>query len=165
MASNNPAFFRRELAAYGVSKASLKLLSPSASPDTVNYLDLLPDAPGGSGKVVAGRSCGKPRPPAVHVVDRARLAAEPDERELEIRQLRRVLGSRGERAYLAIVEPGQLLVIPIALSRDGPPPGVLYTQGPRRRPRFSRGLDWRSRRRSAENRTTPTTSSMRCCGC
>jgi hypothetical protein len=37
-----------------------------------------------------------------------------------LRRLRRTLGSRGERAYLAILEPGQLSVIPVALSRELP---------------------------------------------
>ena len=130
MPSNTAAFIRRELAAYGVSKASLKLLGSAASPDTVNYLDLLPDAPGaGRAKLLPDGVAESQDRPLLYVVDRARLAAGPDDRDLEIRRLRRVLGSRGERAYLAIVEPGQLLVVPIALSRDAPPPGVLYRAG------------------------------------
>ena len=130
MPSNTAAFLRRELTAYGVSKGSLKLLGPSASPDTVNYLDLLPDAPGaGRARLLPDGVAESQDRPLLYVVDRARLAAEPDERKLEVRALRRVLGSRGERAYLAIVEPGQLFVVPIALSRDAPPPGILYRAG------------------------------------
>ena len=130
MASDTADFFRRELTAYGVSRPSLKLLGSSASPDTVNYLDLLPNAPGVSpDKLLPDAVAESQDRPLLYVVNRTKLADEADKREPQIRQLRRVLGSRGERAYLAIVEPGQLSVVPIALSRDKPPPGLLYRAG------------------------------------
>jgi hypothetical protein len=44
-----------------------------------------------------------------------KLSAEPKARTLELNHLRRTLGSRGERAFLALVEPGLVRVVPVSL--------------------------------------------------
>lgn len=132
MSASSLSFLRRELIAYGVRDRNLTLFGSGASPEVVDYLDLLPgsatDANGG--KLLPDGVAESQGHPLLYVVNHARLADERDQaRSDQIRQLRRVLGSRGDRAYLAIVEPGQLSVIPIALSRDAPPPSTSYRAG------------------------------------
>jgi len=130
MPSLTTASLRSELAAYGVGKKSLTLLSTSPSPNTVDYLDLLPAAPErGSAKILPDAVAESQDRPLLYVVDHARLADDSEQRKREVHQLSRLLGCRGERAYLAIVEPGQLRVLPVAVSRSAPPPGVVYRAG------------------------------------
>jgi hypothetical protein len=125
------ASLRRELAAYGIYGKSLTLLGTSPSPETVDYLDLLPDVAGGkqSKKLLPDGVAESQDRPLLYVVDRAKLTDDNERHKRELRQLRRVLGSRGERAYLAIVEPGQLSVLPIAISHGVPPEAVRYRAG------------------------------------
>lgn len=124
------ATLQAELAAYGVSKNCLTFLGGSPSPDTVDYLDLLHTASGQkSAKLLPDAVAESQDRPLLYVLDHARLAADDGQRRHEIRQLSRLLGCRGERAYLAIVEPGQLRVLPVVVSRGDAPPGELYRAG------------------------------------
>ena len=119
MPSLTAASLRSELAAYGVGKKSLTLLGTSPSPDTVDYLDLLPAASDKKPtKILPDAVAESQDRPLLYVVDHARLASDDEQRKREIHQLSRLLGCRGERAYLAIVEPGQLRISPFSVS-DG----------------------------------------------
>ena len=130
MPSLTPTSLRRELAAYGIYGKSLTLLGTSPSPETVDYLDLLPSAAGGRQKKLLPDGVAESQDrPLLYVLDRAKLTDDVGRHSREIYQLRRVLGSRGERAYLAIVEPGQVSVLPIALSHGPPPDAVPYRAG------------------------------------
>jgi hypothetical protein len=131
MPSFTASSLRRELADYGVGEKNLiTLIGTSPSPDTVDYLDLLPDATGKKPtKILPDGVAEIQDHPLLYVIDHTRLASDAEQRKLEIHQLNRVLGCRGERAYLAVVEPGQLRVFPIAVSRGAPAPGVLYQAG------------------------------------
>ncbi len=130
MPSFTATSLRRELAAYGVDGQSLTLLGAAPSPETVDYLDLLPDVASKKfAKLLPDAVAESQNRPLLYVIDHARLAEDNEQRKREIHQLSRVLGCRGERAYLAIVEPGQLRVFPITVSRDAPPPGVVYRAG------------------------------------
>jgi len=122
MPANGQAFLRRELTAYGVQSKSLTLFGSAASPELVDYLDLVPNggARASRAKVLPDGVAESQGRPLLYVVSRARLAVDARRHDAEIRELRRTLGSRGERSYLAIVEPGQLSVVPITLSSKTP---------------------------------------------
>ena len=130
MAGTDEALLRRELSRYGVQSQSLAFFGSAPSPELVNYLDLLPNAGASAGRaklLPAGVAESQGRP-LLYVVNRAGLAGDADRYDVEIRELRRTLGSRGERSYLAIVEPGQLSVVPISLSSKTPDP-IKYHAG------------------------------------
>jgi hypothetical protein len=130
MPSLTAASLRNELAAYGIGRKSLTLLGTSPSPDTVNYLDLLPATSGKTPtKILPDAVAESHDRPLLYAIDHTKLASDDEQRKREIHQLSRLLGCRGERAYLAIVEPGQLKILPVTVSRDAPPPGVLYRAG------------------------------------
>ena len=130
MPSSTATSLRRELAAYGVDGKSVTLLRTSPSPDMVDYLDLMPETVGeGAERLLPDAVVESQNRPLLYVIDHGRLTTEDEQRKRELYQLRRALGCRGERAYLAVVEPGQLTVVPIAISRDAPPPGVVYRAG------------------------------------
>ena len=130
MPSNTAAFLRRELTAYRRFGPSLKLLGSSASPDAVNYLDLLPDAPGASrAKMLPDGVAGKPRPSAAlrggsrPTCGRAGRARSSDSRP-----------TAGPRQPGRTGVPGDRGTGPTPRGSDGalrdkPPPGVLYRAG------------------------------------
>jgi len=90
----------------------------------MNYLDLIAGADGGScnNELLPDAVAECQGRPLLYVISSARLGLETANRDAQLRQLRRTLGSRGERAYLGILEPGQLTVIPVNLSSDLPTP-------------------------------------------
>lgn len=97
--------------ACGVPKENLRLLQNGESPELADYLDLLPGK-----SAVALDAVGECRgKPLLYFVHRDRLSANAAQHAHELRSLRRELGSRGERAYLAIVEPGLVRVVPVSL--------------------------------------------------
>ncbi len=106
---------KEELQNYGISPNNVKLFDQKVSPDLIDYLDLiepkylekelLPDG------VVEnqGRSL-------LFFVNDSRLCLSAEEKKLKFKQLRRTLACRGERAYLAHILPGKLLVEPVNLA-------------------------------------------------
>ncbi len=100
----------------GVPKENLRALRKGESktqekPDLANYLDLLPGKRAVTPDAV-GESSDKP---LLYFIHRDRLSADATQHKDELRALRRALGSRGERAYLAIVELGVVRVVPVSL--------------------------------------------------
>ena len=128
MVATNAAFLRRNLPAYGVQNPTI--LDDATDPESIDYLDLLPsDAKRNSDTVVLPEAVAECQSrPLLYVVSKANLSNDLERYERELRQLRRTLGSRGERAYLGILEPGQLSVMPISLD-DVFPEAVLYQKG------------------------------------
>jgi hypothetical protein len=116
---------RRELAAYGVQNPTI--LDDVTDPEIVDYLDLVPGAGGRAVKATTieedilpdavAESQGRP---LLYVINKSHLSVDQSQSEIQLRQLCRSLGSRGDRTYLAILEPGQLTVMPVALTPDLP---------------------------------------------
>jgi len=95
----------------GVPSACIRILCAGESPQLADYLDLLPGK-----SAVTLDAVGECRDkPLLYFVHRDRLSADATKQKHELRSLRRALGSRGERAYLAIVEPGVVRVVPVSL--------------------------------------------------
>jgi hypothetical protein len=120
---------RQDLLEYGIKEPVM--LSNAASPDLIDYLDLLPaDTQKNSESVVLPEAVAERQGrPLLYVVSKANLSSPPNRSEQKsLRQLRRTLGSRGEQAYLGILEPGQLSVRPINLC-DRPPEATCYKKG------------------------------------
>src|ERR1043166_3023198 len=114
-------FLRRELPAFGVQNPTI--LADATKQDIVDYLDLVPGGGGrrnDGGEILpdaVGENQGRP---LLYVVDKTHLSHDANRYETELRQLRRVVGSRGQRAYLGVLEPGQLSVFPVSLSAELP---------------------------------------------
>jgi N-6 DNA Methylase len=120
--SSISSILRRELPSFGVQKPVM--LGDGSKYQAMNYLDLIAGADGGSGndELLPDAVAECQGRPLLYVISNARLGSETSNRDEQLRQLRRTLGSRGERAYLGILEPGQLTVIPVNLSSDLPTP-------------------------------------------
>lgn len=108
-----------QLRPYGVT-GRVYSLHGSSSPELLDYLDLieprrqhnlLPDG--------VAESMGRP---LLFFVDESKPASgiESPDREAHLSELRRKLACRGERAYLARVRPGQLMVVPVTLDEQTP---------------------------------------------
>src|ERR1043166_1011889 len=114
-------FLRRELPAFGVQNPTI--LADATKQDIVDYLDLVPGGGGrrnDGGEILpdaVGENQGRP---LLYVGDKTHLSHDANRYETELRQLRRVVGSRGQRAYLGVLEPGQLSVFPVSLSAELP---------------------------------------------
>lgn len=95
----------------GVPGENLRSLRNGESPQVSDYLDLLPRK-----NTVTPDAVGELRDrPLLYFVHRDRLSSDAKQHSHELHSLRRALGSRGERAYLAIVEPGVVRVVPVSL--------------------------------------------------
>jgi hypothetical protein len=107
-----------ELQNYGVTSGSIRWLNRPASPEVLEYLDLVEPRkvelllPNG-----VAESQGRP---LLFFINALNLMATPAVQESDINHLRHRLASRGDRAYLALVQPGQLRVVPITLSDEAP---------------------------------------------
>lgn len=123
-----PRQLRDELSAYGILHA--KSLRGKARPETVDYLDLISDESdeGEDVRLLPDAVAENQDRPLLYVVNKANLSTDTTQYEVDLRSVRRSLGSRGERAYLGIIEPGQLTVIPISLDPKLPKPEV-YEKG------------------------------------
>ncbi len=118
-----------DLRAYGVQKPTI--LEDATNPQLIDYLDLLrTDAQKSSEAVVLPEAVAESQGrPLLYVVSKANLSSVHTRSEQEsLCQLWRTLGSRGERAYLGILEPGHLSVRPISLD-DVPPDAKRYRKG------------------------------------
>ena len=126
-----------ELNHYGVNtrSKSVRWFSDGVTPDLIDYLDLI--EPKGRQKnhllLPDGVAENQDRP-LLFFINGSRLAKEAEEQQHQISDLRRVLACRGDRAYLAIVRPGTLDVIPVRLK--------------------DRNEDWETYRAGADNSLT-----------
>jgi hypothetical protein len=112
MPSWSPNQLREELEGYGVAKDGVRLFIGQVGPEHQEYLDLIaardssPDAPDGVAEA-QGR-------PVLYFIDQSRLTATGQAAEQLIDSVRGRLACRGERAYLARIEPGRIQVAPVA---------------------------------------------------
>lgn len=105
---------------YGVTpdSDSVKFFAGDPGPELIEYLDLVgPRKDGDLPPDGVAESQGKP---LLYFVNDSRLAVPQAQRDEQLRKLRRVLGCRGQRAYLGVVKPGQLEVVPVSLDRKTP---------------------------------------------
>jgi endonuclease YncB( thermonuclease family) len=114
---------KAELQNYGISSRSTRLLSNSASPELLDYLDLVGSDGSGSSESCnilpdgVAESQGRP---LLFFVNESRLAQTPKEQDQQLNTLRRKLACRGDRAYLARIRPGELAVVPVSLDDRTP---------------------------------------------
>jgi hypothetical protein len=112
---------RAELQNYGLTSRSIRMFGHSASPELLNYLDLIeprgPDAPQELFPEGVAESQGHP---LLFFINESRLTQTPAEQDAKLGRLRRILACRGDRAYLARVRQGELLVTPVSLSDRTP---------------------------------------------
>src|SRR5262249_37005268 len=112
MPSGSTNRLREELKSYGVAEGSVRLFTGDADPDHQDYLDLIsarhsvPDSPDGVAEA-QGR-------PILYFVDETRLTETGQSTGELIDSVQSRLACRGERAYLARVEPGRIRVAPVA---------------------------------------------------
>jgi type I restriction-modification system DNA methylase subunit len=129
MAGSRTTNAHSELEQYGISSRSVRALHDTPSPDLLDYLDLVePRSSDTSGPAevfpdTVAESQGRP---LLFIVNESRLAQPPNEQQLDT--LRRKLACRGDRAYLARLRPGELLVVPVSLE-DKTPEWQLYQPG------------------------------------
>lgn len=108
-----------QLRPYGIT-GLLHALTNSASPDLLEYLDLV--EPRGQNKLLPNAVAESMGRPILFFVDESHPAvpfSEPDRQE-DLNRLRRALACRGDRAYLARVLPGELRVVPVTLDEQTP---------------------------------------------
>ena len=126
MHTNETLKLRGELQNYGMNSSNIRLFSDPLSPELLDYLDLIetkkPDDQKGVLPDGVAESQGHP---LLFFVNESQLSLSPEEKEDKFGHLRRILACRGDRAYLARVRPGELLVIPVSLS-DITPEWKLY---------------------------------------
>ena len=112
---NSPAAAIRVLADCGVPTANVKCFTTKGAPELLDYLDLCPSHHGAGGNLLPDGVAESRERPLLYFIRHDRLSADRKRQHDELSSLRRVLGSRGERAYLAIVEPGLVRVAPVSL--------------------------------------------------
>ncbi len=99
----------------GVPEQNVRLFGTTPASDCLNYLDLCP-VHQERGQVVLPDGVAESREkPLLYFVRNDALSADRRLQHEQLRYLRRTLGSRGERAFLAVVEPGVVRVIPVSL--------------------------------------------------
>ncbi|MEI8139922.1 MAG: N-6 DNA methylase [bacterium] len=120
---------KNELQNYGLTSHSIRIFGDSASPEMLDYLDLVePRKIGGTQELFPNGVAESQGHPLLFFVNESRLSQTPGEKDEKLGHLRRMLACRGDRAYLARVRPGELLVTAVSLS-DRPPEWKLYRAG------------------------------------
>ncbi|MGH9932557.1 MAG: HsdM family class I SAM-dependent methyltransferase [Pyrinomonadaceae bacterium] len=105
---------KAQLREYGVTPNSVRMFGDDASPDMLEYLDLV--GPQRSQKALLPDGVAESNGHALlFFVNESRLASEPTKQSESLTNLRRLLACRGDRAYLARVLPGELKVVPVSL--------------------------------------------------
>lgn len=107
-----------ELSNYGINSRSksVRWFRGKATPELIDYLDLIePQGPKAKRLITPDGVVENQERPLLFFVNQGHLAVPPDEQQKEIDDLRRTLACRGDRAYLAIIRPGYLDVVPVSL--------------------------------------------------
>jgi SAM-dependent methyltransferase len=130
MASPNTSQLRDELRHYGIppDSAGVKFFSDGARPELIEYLDLV--RPRQEGEFIPDGVAESQGKPLLYFVDDCRLALPLPQRNDQLQRLRRVLGCRGQRSYLAVIKPGrlELEVFPVSLSKEVLTPKVFHAK-------------------------------------
>ncbi len=98
----------------GVPVENVKFFGARPAWELLDYLDLCPGRNEGSDLLPDGVAESRERP-LLYFIRNDRLSADEKQRREQLSGLRRTLGSRGERAFLAVIEPGLVRVIPVSL--------------------------------------------------
>jgi hypothetical protein len=122
---------RNELPNYGITGrgSAVRWFRGHATPDALDYLDLV--EPAGTKQpndVMPDGVAENQGRPLLFFINANRLARSPSEQNGQLKSLRRTLGCRGDRAYLAVVRPGALDVTPVSLA-DQTPEWQIYKRG------------------------------------
>ena len=104
-----------ELLACGVPRDSVRLFRSEPGPELISYLDLCPGRGATQGTARPDGVAESRARPLLYFVTSNRLSSDSRTKDVELGRLRRALGSRGERAFLAVIEPGLVRVIPVSL--------------------------------------------------
>ena len=129
MHNNGTINLKKELQDYGVAGRSIRLFQDAAGPDLLDYLDLIePRGLDRKEELYPDGVAESQGHPLIFFINESRLASFSEEKESKLIDLRRILACRGDRAYLARVRPGELLVTPVNLS-DQTPEWKLYRAG------------------------------------
>lgn len=107
---------KSELQNYGV--ANVRLFGDSAKPELLDYLDLV--EPRKSAELLPDGVAESQDKPLLFFVNESRLSQTPAEQDKTCNELRHKLASRGHRAYLARIRPGELKVVPVSLDERMP---------------------------------------------
>lgn len=122
------ALTSKDLAALGASESNIRWLNkPSAR--SIQYLDLIEPAGLRLGTQPAahpGAVVEFEGQPLLYIVDNRSLTAAAATNGNEISQTLRVLTCRGDSAYLAVLDYGQIVIHPIGLRRDRGLAGVTW---------------------------------------
>ena len=94
---------------------SVKLFHSQPEAELINYLDLCPAHDGRGATVLPDGVAESRERPLLYFITNNRLSTDATAQRAQLSRLRRTLGSRGERAFLAVVELGLVRVIPVSL--------------------------------------------------
>jgi hypothetical protein len=108
------------LAAYGIPSTRFQNLSGAPAAETLDYLDLhaLPERTDDTSTALRPDGVAKSAEgPLLYIINESRLCETPKERDTQLQKLREKLACRGNTAYLARIQPGQLVVTPVSLDQ------------------------------------------------
>ncbi len=108
-----------ELSQYGIQagRTHVRWFNSDPKPDLIEYLDLVhPDEGGIADSSLPDGVAENQDRPLLFFVNASRLAEVTETRETQLSKMRRALACRGDRAYLAVVRPGSLAVLPVSLT-------------------------------------------------
>jgi methylase of polypeptide subunit release factors len=98
-----------------VPPANVKLFRSNPEPELLDYLDLCPAHDDQGTNVLPNGVAESRERPLLYFITNNSLSTDARRQRDQLGRLRRTLGSRGERAFLAVVEPGLVRVIPVSL--------------------------------------------------
>jgi hypothetical protein len=113
----------KELSHYGINSRSksVRWFGQKALADSIEYLDLIePAYSQEDGEVLPDGVAENQDRPLLFFIQESRLSQVPDERSRQISCMSRTLACRGDRAYLAVIRPGMLDVMPVSLKERTP---------------------------------------------
>lgn len=117
-------FLRDELSAFGASGQNIRWLDGSSA-DNIEYYDLV-DGVGlnweRTQKVALSAVVEFEQRPLLYVLRADAMSSGPGQQTAQLQALRGKLACRGDRAWLAVLTPGQLTVYPVGLSPSLPTP-------------------------------------------
>ncbi len=111
-----------EIRSYGVSSRGFRSLTGPPSWQLLDYLDLFSqdDGTGHKADLLPDGIAESQGRPLLFVVNESKLAQEHGRKNEQLQILRNKLACRGDRAYLAVIRPGELEVIPVSLDERLP---------------------------------------------
>ena len=120
----NAILLENELAAYGAFGSNIRRLDTSAA-ENIDYRDLV----NGVGldwertvKVRLSAVVEFEQRPLLYVIRADAMTSGPKDHNVQLQALRSKLACRGDRAWLAVITPGQLTVYPVGFSKTLPTP-------------------------------------------